>query len=142
MNKNRTLITASLLIAISLLASGCGPANPAGLSNEQVLTLTADILSAMEEGDYDNFSSDFSSEMMEVFTEEQFTELGDLLQTTSGTFVSCGEMNLSNKQGYALYRILCTYEVEDVVVTIVFQVDGTQVEGLFFDSPNLRAASE
>jgi hypothetical protein len=80
--------------------------------------------------------------MLDAFTEDQFTLLRDLLQSNSGNFVSTGKLSLSNKQEFALYRIICTYELEDVVVTIVFKVDGTQVDGLFFDSPNLRAASQ
>jgi hypothetical protein len=64
----------------------------------------------------------------------------DLLQSASGKYVSTGKVSLSNNKGYAVYRIICKYEQEDVVVTIVFKVDGKQIEGLFFDSPNLRTA--
>ena len=41
---------------------------------------------------------------------------------------------LSNSGEYAVYRIRCQYELEDVMVTLIFKIDGTQVEGLFFDS--------
>jgi hypothetical protein len=142
MPKIRSIFLPGLLVVLSLLAVGCGPASPAALSNDEVLTLTGEILTAMDAGDYAAFSRDFSDEMLDAFTEDQFTQLRDLLQSNSGNFVSTGKLSLSNKQEFALYRIICTYELEDVVVTIVFKVDGTQVDGLFFDSPNLRAASQ
>jgi hypothetical protein len=142
MPKTRSVFIASLLAALSLLAAGCGPASPAALSNDEVIAVTTNILTAMDTGDYAAFTSEFSEEMLAAFPENQFTELRDLLQSTSGNFVSAGELSLSNKEGFALYRILCTYDLEDVVVTIVFKVDGTQVDGLFFDSPNLRTSSQ
>jgi hypothetical protein len=142
MTKTKILKITSFLATLSLLAAACGPAKPAAFTNEEVLVLTASTLGAMDAGDYEAFTNGFSSEMISTFSEDKFTELRDLLQATSGNFISTGELTLTNKQGFAIYRILCTYELEDVVVTIVFKVDGTQVEGLFFDSPNLRTTSE
>jgi Protein of unknown function (DUF3887) len=142
MPKTRPSIIVILFALLSLLAAGCGPAKPAALTDDEVIAVTTSILTAMDAGDYAAFKSDFSDEMLSAFSEEQFTDLRNTLQSASGNFISTGELSLSNKQGFAIYRILCTYELEDVVVTIVFKVDGTQVEGLFFDSPNLRAASQ
>jgi|WetSurMetagenome_2_1015567.scaffolds.fasta_scaffold206706_2 hypothetical protein len=138
----RLVPLASLLILLALLATACGPASPAALSDDEMLAVTSNVLSAIDADDYAAFTRDFSDEMLAAFPESQFTQMGDLLQGSSGNFVACGEFTLSNKQGFALYRIICEYELEDVVVTIVFKIDGTQVEGLFFDSPNLRTASQ
>jgi hypothetical protein len=142
MNRRRTLILISLTAALTLLLAACQSASPAALSDDEVLTLTAGILTAMDEGDYSAFTPSFSPEMLEAFSQAQFDELRAMLQETSGGFVLCGEMSLSNKDGYAIYRILCTYELEDVVITIIFKIDGSQVEGLYFDSPNLRTVSQ
>ncbi len=142
MSTSRNIFIVSLLLALSLLSTGCGPASPAGLSDEEVLAVTGNMLSAIDTGDYSAFTRDFSDEMLAAFPEDQFTQLSDLLHTTSGNYTSCSEPSLSNNQGFAIYRILCAYEQEDVVVTVVFQIGGKQVEGLFFDSPNLRAASK
>ena len=79
--------------------------------------------------------------MLAAFPEDQFTQLRNLLITSSGNFVSTGKLSLANQQDFAIYRIRCTYQQEDVVVTVVFRVDGELVEGLFFDSPNLRSAA-
>ena len=77
-----------------------------------------------------------------AFSEDKFTQLRDTLQSASGKYVSTGKVSLSNNQGYAVYRIICKYEQEDVVITVVFKIDGKQIEGLFFDSPNLRTATQ
>ncbi|MBI4732352.1 MAG: DUF3887 domain-containing protein [Chloroflexi bacterium] len=142
MSNTRYVSIASLLILLSFLAAGCGPASPAAISDDEVIAVTTNILTAMDAGDYTAFTSDFSDEMLAAFTEEQFSQLRDLIFSASGNFVSANELSISNKQGFAIYRIICKYDLEDVVVTIVFKIDGIQVEGLFFDSPNLRSASQ
>jgi hypothetical protein len=49
---------------------------------------------------------------------------------------------LSNSQGYAVYRLSCKFELEPVIVTATFKTGGTLVEGLFFDSTNLRKVGQ
>ncbi|KAF0109175.1 MAG: hypothetical protein FD146_219 [Anaerolineaceae bacterium] len=142
MTKTRSVSIASLLAVLSILAAGCGTSSPAGLNDAQVLSVTGHLLTAINTGNYSAFTRDFSAEMFAAFPEDQFLQLRGLLYTASGNYVSCGEMSLSNQDDFAVYRIRCAYELEDVVVTIVFRIGGTQVEGLFFDSPNLRAASK
>jgi hypothetical protein len=62
-----------------------------------------------------------------------------MLQNVSGKYVSCKTTpQLSNSQGYAVYRLSCSFELEPVIVTVTIKTGGTQVEGLFFDSTNLR----
>lgn len=127
------LLTALLVFALS----GCGTPKPAGLADERIISLTENILQSLDEGDYDKFVQDFSQPMLNAFPPENFTDLRDMLQATSGNFVSVGELGLSNRQGYAVYRIPCNYELETVTVTITFAIEGDKVEGLFFTSPNL-----
>lgn len=140
MSKTKLFSVLSILLALTLLVSGCGSPDPANLTDEQVTAVAQNILTAVEAGDYPAFTRDFSDEMLAAFPEDQFTQLRTTLQTASGEFVSTGDLSLSNKQGYALYRFICKYELEDVVVTVVIKVGGTQVDGLFFDSTNLRKA--
>jgi hypothetical protein len=142
MTKTRFLSIASLLAVLSILVAGCGKASPARLDNAQVLSVTGNLLTAINMGNYQAFTRDFSAEMLAAFPESQFMQLRNRLYTASGNYLSCSEMSLSNKDDFAIYRIRCAYELEDVVVTVVFRIDGTQVEGLFFDSPRLRAASQ
>jgi hypothetical protein len=136
--KNKPISFLPFVLAVLLLLTGC-QAKPAALSDAEVVQLTGRVLTALDQDDYAAFSEDFSPAMLAAFPEAQFTELRAMLQETSGNYVSCGDPSLSNRQGYAVYRLTCTFEKEEVVVTIVFAVDGRQVEGLFFDSPNLRA---
>jgi hypothetical protein len=140
----KTTLCFTLLITLSLLLSGCGSgsASPSALSDEDVLALATRLLVSIDDNNYDGFIADFSDEMVTAFPEAEFSELRDMLQSASGTFVSADELDLTNNQEYAIYRIRCSYSLEDVMVTLVFKVDGTLVEGLYFDSTNLRAASK
>jgi len=131
-----------ILLALSLLLSGCQPAQPAALSTAQLAGVTANVLQSIDRGDYAGFTRDFSAAMKAAFTQDQFNQLHDLLHKASGNYVSQGTASLSNSQGYAVYHIVCKYELEDVAVTITFKVGGSQVEGLFFDSVNLRKAGK
>jgi hypothetical protein len=140
--KTKLVLPIVMILGLALLVSACGEAKPAGLTEDQVMEVTAGILTAIDQNEYASFQNDLSDEMAAVFTEEQFGQLRDLLQTNSGSYVSMDTPELSNSNGYAVYRIRCQYELEDVMVTVTFKIDGTQVEGLFFDSPNLRAAAQ
>ena len=132
----------TLLIALPVLLSGCSPAEPAALSDEEIMTFASNLLVSLDENNYAGFITDFSEEMLAAFPESEFINLRDMIQGASGTFISADTLELTNNQEYAVYRIRCSYSLEDVMVTLVFQVDGTLVEGLFFDSTNLRAASK
>jgi uncharacterized protein YpuA (DUF1002 family) len=133
-----------VVLVITLLFSGCQPAQPASLSNEQVVQVVDQTLKAIDSGDYQAFTQDFSDEMKTAFTEQQFSSLVTLLHDASGNYTSCAGSTppLTNNQGYAVYRLPCTFEKEKVVVTITFKVSGDKVEGLFLDSTNLRKASQ
>ena len=132
----------TLLIALPVLLSGCSPAEPAALSDEEIMTFASNLLVSMDENNYAGFITDFSEEMLAAFPESEFANLRELVLDASGSFISADELELTNNQEYAVYRIRCSYSLEDVMVTLVFKVDGTQVEGLFFDSTNMRAASK
>lgn len=134
--------TISALLIILFLSAGCGSPSSAGLSDDEVINVARNILTALDNGDYPAFTRDFSDEMIAAFPEDAFAKLRDLLISSSGKFVSTGKLSLSNQEDFAIYRIRCAYQQEDVVVTVVFKVDGTLVEGLFFDSPNLRSKTD
>ncbi len=140
-NKFKSLIILVCALML-LLASGCAAPKPAGLTDEQVTSQTESVLKALEANDYQAFTQDFSDQMKTAFTQEKFASLRSMLQTASGKFVSLGKPALTNNQGYAVYRFPAKYENETVYVTITFLVDGQQIEGLFFDSVNLRKATK
>jgi hypothetical protein len=133
---------AFLALTMVIATSGCAKPQPAGLTDEQVGTVVENILTAINANDYQKFTQDFSDAMKTAFPESQFTQLRNLLQQASGNYVSMGTPTLLNQNGYAVYRIPCKYEKEDVIVTVTFAIGGDKVEGLFFDSTNLRSASK
>ena len=140
-------LPAILLIAAivtTLVLTGCQAPNPASLSNDQVVQAVDNILKAINAGDFQRFTQDFSDSMASNFTEAQFTSLAELLKKASGNYVSCADTSpeISNSQGYAVYRLACKYELENVIVTVTFLEGGEKVEGLFFDSTNLRKVSQ
>ena len=139
MKKNVILfLLAAALMLVAL--TGCAALKPAALSNEQVIQAADGFLKATQTGDYPGAIVGFSDQMKAAYTEAQFNNLRSLLQKASGSYTSCSgaKPDLSNNQGYAIYRFACKFELEDVMVTITFKVGGDKVEGLFFDSVNLR----
>ena len=131
-------------IATTLFLAGCQPPRPAALSNDQVIQVVDHALKSITAGDFQSFTQDFSDKMKNAFSEEQFISLVDLLRNASGNYVTCADSQpeLSNNQGYAVYRLACSYDLESIIATVTFKVDGDKVEGLFFDSTNLRKVSQ
>jgi hypothetical protein len=143
MNKHvGKMISITALILVIMVTSGCSTPKPAGLTDQQIASVTENTLKAINAKDYQGFIRDFSDKMKSVFTQSQFDNLCTLLQTASGSYVSLGASSLTNNQGYAVYRFPAKYANETVYVTITFLVGGQKVEGLFFDSLALRKASQ
>ncbi len=130
----------TLTLVTLLFLTGCQPPNPASLSNAQVVLVVKNILTAINAGDYPGFSQDFSPDLIAAIPEGQFTSLANMLQRASGNYVSCpaSAPELTNSQGYAVYRLTCKFDLETVIVTVTFKTGGSQVEGLYFDSTNIR----
>jgi hypothetical protein len=142
MNKIGKLITFFSLAAILVVTSGCTAAQPAGLTDTQLTGVTENVLKAIDANDYQLFTRDFSDQMISAFTQGQFTTMRTMMQTASGNYISLGTPSITNNQGYTVYRFPAKYTNETVFVTITFLIGGQKVEGLFFDSVNLRKASK
>ena len=130
--------------AIMILLAGCAALQPkpASLSNEQAGQVADTVLKAIDAGDYAAFTKDFSDEMKKAFTETEYNKLRDLLAGATGRYQSIGEPTLSNNGDYAVYSFPAQFEKEKVNVTLTFKIEGDKVEGLFFDSQNLRKAQQ
>ena len=131
------------VLTLVLLASlsGCLAAQKAGLTDQQVAGVTENILKAIDGNNYQAFTHDLSPQMKAAFTQEKFSQLRSMLYNASGDFSSMDEPSISNSQGYAVYRFPSKYAKESVTVTVTFVIGGQEVEGLFFDSANLRKVS-
>jgi hypothetical protein len=144
MNRKYLATFLFVTLATGLFLASCQAPQPASLSNDEVVQVVDGTLKSISAGNYPGFTRDFSDTMKNAFTEQQFTNLADLLKKSSGNYVSCDDSQpeLSNKQGYAVYRLPCKYDLESVLVTVTFKVDGNKIEGLFFDSTNLRKVGQ
>jgi hypothetical protein len=142
MNKFIKILPMSALLLVVLVTSACSAPKPAGLTDPQVASVTESTLKAIDANNYPAFSHDFSNQMKAAFTQEKFTQLRTLLYKASGNFIYMDIPSLSNNQGYAVYRFPAKYDNETVYVTVTFLVGGQEIEGLFFDSVNLRKASQ
>jgi hypothetical protein len=142
MHKYGKPIALSALILVFLVTSGCSAPKPAGLTDQQLARLTENTLKAIDANNYQEFSRDFSDKMSSAFTKAQFDSLRALLKKASGSYVSLGAPSLTNNQGYAAYWFPARYTYETVYVTITFLVGGQKIEGLWFDSINLRKAGQ
>ncbi len=141
MLKTKLYSVVSLLVALSMLVTSCAAPRSAALSDQQITSTAENMLKALDANNHQDFSRDFSDQMNSAFSQDQFTRLRNMLQASSGNYVAINKLSLSNGQDFAVYQITCKYEREDVIVTIIFKVDGSRVEGLFFDSPNLQTTS-
>ena len=143
MRRNIKLLSAATLLLVLLAGlSGCLPAQKAGLSDQQVASLTENILRAINDNNYPAFTHDFSPQMKAAFPPEKFTQLRTMLITASGNFLYSNAPSLADNQGYAVYRFPCKYDNETVTVTVTFVIGGQEVEGLWFDSTALRKVSQ
>ncbi len=137
----RLALLCLILLAFAAACGGLG-GEPAALSDEEVRQAAVSSLQALDAGDKAAFVENFSDTMKEAYNDQEFANLQALIGESSGKLVSCGEPQLSNLQGYARYSFPCEYEKEEVVVTFVYEVGGSLVEGLFFNSANLRSMTQ
>ncbi|MGA2490260.1 MAG: DUF3887 domain-containing protein [Anaerolineales bacterium] len=135
------MLVLTLMLVMLAGLSGCSPKR-AGISDQQVSSMTENILRSIDTNNYPGFTHDFSKQMKSVFTQEKFSQLRTLLSKTSGIFLYIDLPNVSDNQGYAVYRFPAKYADETVYVNVTYVIGGQEVEGLFFDSPNLRKASQ
>jgi hypothetical protein len=135
----KTRISIFVLLVTTILLAGCQSPKPAALTNDQVIQDVNQFLQAASAGDYQRATNNFSDTMKSVYSEAQFNHLRDLLGKASGHFAYCSneKPSLTNSQGYAIYHLICKFELEDVAVTISFKIGGTQIEGLYFSSTGL-----
>lgn len=146
MDAEKFFMTVLLVFGLTLLA-GCAlnaPAGTASISEQEAREIAEGALAALNAGDYEAFSANFSEVMREAMDEDSFRQLRDTLQETSGTYLSLSGPKLvkastPNAVGY-VYE--CEFEKEEVVMTHYYFVGGHQVEGFFLTSPNLRKISQ
>jgi hypothetical protein len=149
MNPRKIKIKMKVIIAFSIaiiVFSGCIGQIPEE-EKERWYTIAdpiaENILQTINTGDYQGHIKDYSQEMIDATTPEAFDDLRDLLLSTVGKYISKTPDKVERKGEYIRVTYTAKFEQEDVTVRVVFKEDDEthQVQGLWFDSPKLRAAS-
>jgi len=122
----------------------CGLQGTAALSQEAIQNLAQEKMEAINSGNYEVFVFGFSDVLRNAIPEEAFMDLRETIIEASGRFVAISASSISNArvQGYVNYVFTCEFEKENVQLTMVYAIDGEQVEGIFFNAPNLNQAMQ
>ena len=99
-------------------------------------SISENLLQALGNEDYPSFSRDFSQGMKLQLNEELFFQTKQLLENTSGSYVSKEPSKFYEHDPYEIYQYACCFEKENVTLTLY--MNSSLIEGLYFDSENLR----
>jgi len=133
-----------LLLLLSLLMVGCGPQGTAALSQETIQVLAQEKMEAVNSGDYETFVAGFSDVLQTAVSEAEFLSLRETILEASGQFEAITGSRIANArtQGYVSYIFTCRFAEENVQLTMVYALDGDEVEGIFFNAPKLNQAMQ
>ena len=137
-----SIVSALLIFAVVL--TGCGnklteaDVSYAGPMAENVLT-------AIEDNNYDQFSKDFSDKMKNTLTKENFEAMVELFDSKIGEYQGKSFAGAANTKEDGKILTVIVYQAEysrepkGVQITVSFSGNNDQkiIEGLFFNSPNL-----
>jgi len=137
-----TLIYLVLGLGSSILLTACGPRGSAAVSEEHITNLAERKMVAINDGDYETFIEEFSEALVNAITEERFSDLRATILEASGRFDSISSSRIANArtQDYLNYIFNCKFEEEQVLLTLVYAIDGDKVEGIFFSGSKLNQA--
>ena len=145
------LIGILIILSTLILSIGCGSKSPTtatpSSSNPVDIPVVADpiienILTGLKNKDYPAFSKDLSQGAKVVLSQTSFDQLYTQMQTALGEYQSKILFSSDTKDSKitAIYVTEYSKEPAGVFITLVLQPagNGYQIEGLTFDSPNLR----
>ena len=104
----------------------------------EINSISEEILQAINSGDYPAFSAHFSPIMKEALNESSFQNTRELILDSSGQYVSNPNPRITSDSGYVIFVYDSQFEKEIVQMRITFLEGSDVVEGLWFDSVNLR----
>ena len=145
MKTHRTWTTNMLAFAlVFVIFTGCIGQIPEDEKTQWYTIATPiaeNILSSLNDNNYQGFVRDFSEETKNATTPEDFVELREFLTSTIGKYISSTPTEVTEEEGYIVVYFTAKFEQEEnVTVRVVFKEgDNThEVYGLWFDSPKLR----
>ena len=107
--------------------------------------MTESLLQAMNKDDYDKFSKDFSNEMRQALTEENYNKQIGTIKGKIGVYISGSKefigKQFNNQDILVNYKATFSEEADSVLVTVVFRHNAHEniISGLWFNSPKLRS---
>jgi len=107
-------------------------------------SMTENILMAMNEDNYSNFSKDFTDKMKIAISDENYKDKITPIKEKIGEYIANSKEYLGyevkNERLTVKYKANFTTEPEDVIVRVVFtdQGDKESVSGFWLNSPKLR----
>ena len=135
---------AAVVIAVAVLFAGYVGREEIDVAQvrEYADPITDNILWAMNEDNYTEYSEHFDQTMKNAMPEAVFNETNAMIKSKIGDYVSTDFWKVKSKHQYTIvyYKAKFTQEPEDVIVKVVFQeITGEmKVSGLWLDSPKLR----
>ena len=141
--KTKVLLVSVLLVTL-ILTFGCASKVNVEEVRSYADPMTENLLVAMNESNYANFSKDLDSRMKKAIPESSFPNLISQINGKIGKYVTGSKVfqkALKEKQYIkVVYTAQFTEEPKGVIVTVVFvKVNGEmKVAGLWFNSPKLR----
>ncbi|MFH1016394.1 MAG: DUF3887 domain-containing protein [Chloroflexota bacterium] len=131
-------ILAMIVVMVALAA--CGDASEPDYASD----IAENILTAINDDNYDQYSELFTAEMKDKMAEKVVREINSVIKLEIGAYEFKEFWKAENTGLYTTvyYRARFTNEPEDVIVKVVFQkIEGkVYVAGLWLDSPKLRGA--
>lgn len=134
----------ALLLMLITASFGCGTKKVSEADVKSYADPAAqNLMQALNDENYNNFSKDFDQVMKEKLTEASFKQMTAQIKPLIGNYVSMEFYQAVSQDKYVVvvYKAKFTKETSDVYVKVTFQKlnDKECVSGLFFDSPKLRA---
>ena len=131
-----------ILLLILVLVTGCAKNNSPENTGENAIadTKAENILDGLNTEDYETFSRDLSDNVKESMNEEAFSRLGIFIKDNSGDYVTKTLAASKDENNMHTMSYDCQFSLESVFLTITFNEDYSMVEGIYFDSENMRAA--
>lgn len=129
-----------LLLLILVLVTGCSKTDYQGAINNAADEKAENILNGLNDDNYEMFSRDLSDTVKESMDEESFSKLSKFIKDNSGDYVAKTLAASKDENNIHTLSYDCQFSLESVYFTITFNADYSIVEGIYFDSENMRAA--
>lgn len=139
--KKSYVIIGVMLLFMVLAGCASDQANTEAI-RESIDPITENLLVAINEDDYVQYSRDFDQPMKNAMTEESFKQINPTIKAKIGNYISKEFVAMEPKDQYTIfyYKAKFSREPGDVIIKNVVREAGGRmyISGFWLDSPNLR----